>query len=91
MKRKLPVVECDACRDQQVDNGDPTEIFGLTVQRAFYAGHGGGGPVPKDSFICNDCVNGNDEHGPILLECLVQLIWLEEGERLLPLYSPKKV
>ena len=73
MKRKLPVVECNLCGSQQVDNGDPTEILGLTVKRAFYAGYGGGGPVPQDFFACIPCLEGNSLHGPALLSVLISL------------------
>jgi hypothetical protein len=82
MRRKLPVVECDLCSDQQVDNGDPTEILGITIHAAFFAGPGGGGGVPKNTFICCDCIYGNAHHGPALLSVLVSLIFHE------PQYSP---
>lgn len=73
MKLRQPVVECDICALQQIDNGDPTEILGLTVARAFYAGAAGGGPVPRNTFICIECLDGNDEHGPIMMDMLVEL------------------
>ena len=81
MKRKLPVVECNLCGSQQVDNGDPTEILGLTVKRAFFAGYGGGGPVPQDFFACISCLNGNDLHGPALLSVLTSLVFHDEEMR----------
>ena len=62
MKRKLPVVECDLCEQQQVDNGDVTEILGLTIKASFYAGHAGDGSLPKDLFICDGCVQGSGCH-----------------------------
>lgn len=72
MKRKMPVIECDLCSSLQIDNG---EALGLTVSKAFYDGDGGGGPVPKDTFICFDCINGNDQHGPALLYVLRILVF----------------
>ena len=92
MKRKLPVVECDICSHQQVDNGDPTEILGLTIHAAFFAGPGGGGGVPKNSFVCHDCLYGNAHHGPALLNVLVSMIFFEEqySEPLaIDAYAPK--
>jgi hypothetical protein len=92
MKRKMPVVECDICTTQQVDNGDPTEVLGITISRAFFAGYTGGGPVPKDTFVCIDCVDGNDEHGPALLSVLVSLVFLDNGRELDldEVYAPKE-
>ena len=81
MKRKLPVIECDICTAQQVDNGDPTEVLGVTIKAAFFAGYAGGGPVPKDTFICLDCIDGNDDHGPVLMSVLLTLVF--DGEVLL--------
>ena len=78
MKRRLPVVECDICGYQQVDNGDPTEVLGITIHAAFFAGPGGGGRVPKGSFVCHHCLYGNDFHGPALLNVLVSMIFFEE-------------
>ena len=92
MKRKLPVVECDLCSSQQVDNGDPTEILGITIFKAFFAGPGGGGGVPKDTFICCDCLYGDEEHGPALLNVLVSLIFHEpQHDRSITIdaYAPK--
>lgn len=92
MKRKLPVVECDICSSQQVDNGDATEILGITIHAAFFAGPGGGGGVPKGSFVCHDCLYGNDFHGPALLNVLVSMIF-HEAQYSEPLateaYAPK--
>lgn len=92
MKRKLPVVECNLCGSQQVDNGDPTEILGLTINRAFYAGPAGGGPVPWYTFICTECLDGNDEHGPALLDVLRLLVFLDERDdiRDFSIYAPKE-
>lgn len=73
----MPVVECDICSGQQVDNGDPTEILGLTIASAFYAGTTAGGPVPRNTFICIDCINGTAKHGPALLGVLVTLVFHE--------------
>lgn len=72
MKRKMPVIECDLCSSRQIDDG---EALGLTVSKAFYDGDGGGGPVPKDTFICFDCINGTDSHGPALLYVLRILVF----------------
>lgn len=85
MKRKLPIVECDLCGFQQVDNGDPIEILGLTIKQAFYTGAVGGGPVPRDLFICLDCIDGTDQHGPALLRILVDSVFYEP-DRDDPLY-----
>lgn len=77
MKRKLPVVECDICGFQQVDNGDLTAIIGLTIKQAFFTGYAGGGPVPRDMFICYDCLYGNEVRGPALLNVLVTAVFYE--------------
>ena len=92
MKRKLPIVECDICSSQQVDNDDPTEILGITINRAFYAGLGGGGPIPKDTFVCIECILGDTGHGPILLQALTVLVFLEPGDDPsdAQLYAPKE-
>ena len=92
MKRRQPVVECDLCGSQQIDNGDLTEILGLTIFRAFYAGGGGGGSVPRNTFICDECIEGNDEHGPVLMNILVTLLFHDSSRGPLDLagaYAPK--
>lgn len=78
MKRELPVIECDLCGKQQVHNGDDTEILGITIGRAFFTGTTGGGPLPKDTFICEDCVFGNEHHGPVTLDVLRALVFHDE-------------
>ena len=86
MKRKLTVVECDLCGQQQVDNGDVTEILGVTIRSGFYASHAGGGPLPKDTFICTDCVQGTATRGPVLMRILVALVFNQVEDIDLPNY-----
>ena len=86
MKRKLPVVECDLCRQQQVDNGDVTEILGLTIKASFYAGHAGDGSLPKDLFICDGCVQGTADHGPYRMVVLAEDVFGRLEELDLPNY-----
>lgn len=93
-KRRMVVVECDLCRGQQVEQvaGD-LEVLGLTIREGFYAGESGGGPLPRGLFICNECVQGNDEHGPALLQVLVALVWKEPGQgwdEFDAVYAPKQ-
>lgn len=92
MKLKQPVMVCDLCSSQQIDNGDDTEILGITIVKAFYAGFTGGGPVPKDTFICIDCIVGNAEHGPALLDVLRVLVFHDPKHDTLDIrrvYAPK--
>lgn len=74
---KKTVVVCDICGYQQVEEvANDLEVLGLRVDRAFYAGAGGGGPVNK-VFVCDGCLYGTDEHGPLLANVLVSLVFFQ--------------
>jgi len=56
MKKKINRVVwiCDLCKNE-IGVADDLDTYGLAVT-GFYAGSDGGGPLPKDCFICDNCV-----------------------------------
>jgi hypothetical protein len=54
-RQKVTVMVCEMCGSQTIDDGFP---LGLTLHSAVYHAGGGGGGLPKGSFICMKCIEG---------------------------------
>lgn len=75
-KGKRTVIICDICDGEQIKHDDSAnvdlEVLGLTLN-GFYAGPGGGGPLEKDLFICEDCLRENEQGEALPLHLLASI------------------
>jgi len=69
--KRVKALVCNLCGNVEIDND--LETLGLRINRAFYAGLSGGGPVP-DAFICESCIRG-DEDDAATVEDIIKLVW----------------
>jgi hypothetical protein len=64
---------CNICR-KEIGIADDLDTYGLALN-GFYAGPDGGGPLPKDTFICDACVSSK-----ITLKALIKTIFNDDDD-----------